>query len=84
MIIVGKWNDIPCDSTDHLYGSICEAGVYKRLLNANDQIDFNPTKVIWTVQNHFGLIEGQGIKKQRFSVSVKETDHYFEVFFKII
>ena len=27
-----------------------------------DQNDLDPTKIIWTVQNHFGPIKGQGIR----------------------
>ena len=34
------------------------------------QNDWYSTKIIWTVQNHFGPIEGQGIKLNTVIITV--------------
>jgi hypothetical protein len=51
-----------------LYKSNCWTGpnqkkIVQKSLTEPDKNDLDPSKIIWTVQNHFGPTEGQGISQ---------------------
>ena len=44
------------------------------------QNNWHSTKMVWTVQNHFGPIEGQGIRKLFFHECFFEQKYIIKIF----